>query len=160
MKPIDWSKAPEGYPLWIESLSEGVPSGWYWIKPEGEGYLVYQPPAAPWDGIGPPPVGTVCEAYVSDAWRRVEVFAHKPEGEATSALFTYIRDDGADGWFWFDEATRFRPLRTPEQIAAEKREKTVNAMVATAGLLDKGWCREVCAALYDAGYRKVEGGEQ
>ena len=50
----------------------------------------------------------------------------------------------------------YRPFRTPEQIAAEEREKALDAMVATSPLLDKGWSRLVCKALYDAGYRRVE----
>lgn len=50
----------------------------------------------------------------------------------------------------------YRPIRTAEQIATEeharrKREDAINLMVEVSPLLDKGWSRKVCAALYDAG---------
>jgi hypothetical protein len=51
----------------------------------------------------------------------------------------------------------FRPIRTPEQIAAEEREKAIDAMNKLVGDIEKipTW-RDALAALYDAGYRKTE----
>ncbi|WP_458736988.1 hypothetical protein [Pseudomonas chlororaphis] len=99
-----------------------------------------------WTGEGLPPVGTVCEFRVeTDDWRQCEVIAHK--------------DDYAVCWIHCNKILAssghaVRPIRTPEQIAAEERQTEINRMVAIAQMLDKGWARRVCASLYDAGYRK------
>lgn len=55
----------------------------------------------------------------------------------------------------------FRPIRTPEQIAAEERAAAVSAMLADAGVTDSAWKDDPetvvwAEALYDAGYRKFE----
>ena len=100
-----------------------------------------------------PPAGTICEYKHVHEWQRVEVFAVKPNHNGSeTALFTY--ENGT--WCGCAEPSFFRPIRTPEQIAAEERETELNRMVATVSMLDKGWARKVCAGLYDAGYRKLE----
>lgn len=81
---IDWSKAPEGFPIWLEDIrpsrrsgdSEdrsswakdgegeytlfGVTSGWWAKSREGHDFIAHQKPAQ-WTGDGLPPVGTVVE---------------------------------------------------------------------------------------------------
>ncbi|MNE98933.1 hypothetical protein D3C81_1180680 [compost metagenome] len=53
--------------------------------------------------------------------------------------------------------TKFRPIRTPEQIAAEERSAAICEMSTVVGApLSKLTVPEVLEALYDAGYRKVE----
>lgn len=103
-----------------------------------------------WTGEGLPPVGTVCEMQNAiGIWREVEIFAHfkgNVFGWDGGELINYFSNDPHE----------FRPIRTPEQIAAEERETELNRMVATVSMLDKGWARKVCAGLYDAGYRKFE----
>lgn len=47
----------------------------------------------------------------------------------------------------------FKPIRTPEQIAAEEREKAIEEM--RAALPDWAAPENICPMLYDAGYRKV-----
>ena len=46
----------------------------------------------------------------------------------------------------------FRPIRTPEQIAADEREAAVNGMLCYDAL--GGSRRGLAEALYDAGFRK------
>lgn len=110
-------------------------------------------PAA-WTGEGLPPVGAVCEAYdYNDGkWVVGKMLMH---GNSDHAFATGT----PECWgtlFW---ACEFRPIRTPEQIAAEEREKAVSEMAAIAqvatGLIVN---RADFEALYDAGYRKLEGG--
>lgn len=80
----------------------------------------------PQDGL--PPVGTVCEVEHNE-WRRCEVFAHKVNSQGTiDALFSYERADGTKDWNWCSKASKFRPIRTHEQIAAEEREKAISEM--------------------------------
>lgn len=52
----------------------------------------------------------------------------------------------------------FRPIRTPEQIAAEERDKAIEGMIADTNILtgimsDR---RIMAGQLYDAGYRKFK----
>lgn len=114
---------------------------------------------AAWSGSGLPPVGTVCEWKGTHGgyWVGCEVVA------LSQSQFVLRHSDSSKyrpGQFEVFSADpvqiQFRPIRTPEQIAAEEREKALDAMVATSPLLDKGWSRLVCKALYDAGYRRVE----
>lgn len=119
---------------------------------------------AQWNGEGLPPAGTVCELRMTAAgsdWARAEIkFASRNvivwdwEGESPiNGLCTgYIH------------TVQLRPIRTPEQIEAEEREKAASAiadlMKATRfGLVStdvspKEMARAYAEAIYDAGYRK------
>lgn len=88
-----------------------------------------------WNGEGLPPVGTVCTVTPHNSqWgfdsvtdRVCEILAYTPdhvwvrEMYQTSATKSYVstRTDKAD----------FRPIRTPEQIEAERRERISNAFL-------------------------------
>ncbi|HHM6439553.1 TPA: hypothetical protein ACRL36_002892 [Pseudomonas aeruginosa] len=169
---IDWSKAPEGATHW-EPAGHEFSEGWmlkegndwfYWCKvsqkwfydhtscdvsAEREATFEARPQDA-WDGQGLPPVGTVCEIKHRDiGWVRCEIVAHKSFscGGLTHAIA------------WIDEYTldqskgvRFRPIRTPEQIAAEEREKAIEEMCFAEETLTVKQAK----ALYDAGYRRQE----
>lgn len=113
-----------------------------------------------WDGVGLPPVGGVVEVErlgdkfkpksIED-WRdgdRVECIAHYAmQGEHVSPVFfnrrtfqfSSLRDDC------------FRPIRTPEQIAAEEREKFIDELIKVTCIR-----RGEAGLIYDAGYRKQE----
>lgn len=109
--------------------------------------------APAWTGEGLPPVGTVCEYKRGSRWEKVEVFAVRPNvNGSTSALFTY--ECGA--WTACAEPSFFRPIRTPEQIAAEERKAAIDAMSGEVGNANHEACSswDVCEALYDLGYRK------
>lgn len=97
-----------------------------------------------WDGTGLPPVGTVCEylgAHRYDEWSVVRIFA-----EWGDKVFV----DFGDGWRDERDESRFRPMRTPEQIASEEREKAIHAMLDEFPGLDA----QTAALIYDACYRK------
>ncbi|HHK2394342.1 TPA: hypothetical protein ACQRG4_002771 [Pseudomonas aeruginosa] len=180
---IDWNTAPEGATHW-EPTGPEFHEGWmkkegdYWfcwveginkwfhgpscnVSAEREATFEARPQDA-WDGQGLPPVGTVCEIKHRDiGWVRCEIVAHKSFscGGLTHAIA------------WIDEYTldqskgvRFRPIRTPEQIAAEEREKAIQAMLdldpydphSGMGLTSR---EHFCGVLYDAGYRRKEEGK-
>ncbi|HGN2642955.1 hypothetical protein V3399_29755 [Pseudomonas aeruginosa] len=129
-----------------------------------------------WNGQGLPPVGTVCEfagctPSTEDPFDKdlregdhVTIIAHFKDGNLDLAAFTFnpqarnpdrgtaCVEQGAYGCF--------RPLRTPEQIAAEEREKSIEEMRELVGDIDKvpTWS-DALAALYDAGYRRQEEGK-
>jgi len=108
------------------------------------------PDPKPWTGEGLPPVGTVCE------WKEKTGF----QWVAATILFitessvVCQRSDGFE-WQMLTKRTVFRPIRTPEQIAAEVREKAVQNMLSAVSFTGAS-NREIFRQLYDLGYRKFE----
>lgn len=102
-----------------------------------------------WDGKGGvPPIGAVCEYYWTggEEWRKCEVVAHYHG----SVVAVDVLDKTAARL----PTGLFRPIKTPEQIAAEERLDAIEDMKD----LIRGWGVEdrMLAVLYDAGYRKTE----
>ncbi|MED5607833.1 hypothetical protein VV867_09050 [Pseudomonas sp. JH-2] len=185
MTSIDWSKAP----AWAKSLCLNPAHEQAWLGDEGYSYLIgnghmvewtnecafdhsafklVEARPTPWDGQGLPPVGTRCVFSLSQGteWHKelrdgveVEILAHyRPIGMSTVAVFAFPCPDGGGREVEQAVADRFSPLPTPEQIAAEERKKTIQEMldVDQCGTLSR---TKFCNLLYDAGYRKVEGGK-
>lgn len=169
---IDWSKAPEGYPLWITDPDGIIMPGWhkeiegkyvdmrggFWNKSDG-GFTVHKRPTTPsWSGEGLPPVGVVCElrCLPVGAWGKAEI---KYISE-TQCVWLWIRDDGGYQVELAEvpDAARmaFRPIRTPEQVAADERESAIKEMTANYAKNSDtlaGWA----AYVYDTlGYRKEQ----
>jgi hypothetical protein len=170
MKEIDWSKAPEGAQgympksiIWAEGWWKDICGKRFfchagqdeWKETHANAFglhgFVYRPDSAQgaaWTGEGLPPVGTVCEC-------QDESFKWKPGtivyvGQGDGAMVAVMQ---ADSGILIGEKGEFRPLRTPEQIAAEEREKAIAEM--RAALPDWAAPENICPMLYDAGYRKV-----
>ena len=177
MSDIDWSKAPEGATHFdtrgnfcsIGFMKPGVRRGeWEYFGMDGHWILyglldreihdamVEVPKSPEWTGEGLPPVGMICElrsvsagtcwakAHIKFASRNVVVWDWDGEPAINGLCTAYLH------------TLELRPLRTPEQIAAEEREKAVSqmAVIALAGdneLITKVWLER----LYDAGYHKV-----
>lgn len=166
---LNWNEAPEGYPVWIQVLDRSYCSGgWhkddgdryvnpesrYWPKTvEGELFIAYRKPSIAWTGDGLPPVGNVCEVagrFISGG-NRVRIVAHDEGG----VVGRYLSGDIIGSYDHFVEG-ELVPIRTPEQIAEEEREKECEAMlkIATSRLPNPDVYQAI-GALYDAGYRKV-----
>lgn len=105
-------------------------------------------PANPaWTGEGLPPVGTVCEYQNSlGSWFPVEITAIAKKG----ICFVQTERDGEN--YVCQVSSKFRPIRTPEQIEAEARRSAIGEMLRSEPAMT------ICMAgnLYDAGYRKFE----
>ena len=139
MSEIDWSKAPEGAQYWRKSLQ-----CWYmadggrahvfrassgrWDRStefdartiEESPDIVKRPSSAAWNGEGLPPVNARCEYIDSDGqWIKCEVVAHRNNAAV-------ILDDHYECALVV--SGELRPIRTPEQIAAEERERAVDAL--------------------------------
>lgn len=163
---IDWSKAPEGA---THAAFTGGPGGhhvWYMIRDDGYDFvystdmergfrkgtgspghspLIERPSG--WNGEGLPPVGEVIE------WLDGEFLPVVVVGHHQGAVVAVDQNDPRR--VFIGKKPCYRPLRTPEQIAAEEREATVQQMIQDIGVSDTdGWDHLRCAALYDAGYRK------
>lgn len=128
------------------------------------------PKVVEWDGVGDPPVGTVCEydarpsgkgeplfvtvevKYVSDQ-SIVIICTDVPDGEKKEnigvelALMNGLAIRG-----------KLRPIRTAEQVAAEERKAEILEMIDTFGTDTAIWGRdavmEICGHLWESGYRK------
>ncbi|MFT2180803.1 hypothetical protein [Pseudomonas aeruginosa] len=96
-----------------------------------------------WNGQGLPPVGTNCEYRSNDGWLQCEVVAHR--NNAAVVLNHHYEAD-------FVPPQDLRPIRTPEQIAADAREKAIEEMCFAEETLTVKQAK----ALFDAGYRRQE----
>ena len=156
---IDWSKAPEGadkYNTHNSMFYKGErPYFQVFIHDQwrqsaiikSNELFVYRQTTPSWSGEGLPPVGVVCE------WKEKTGF------QWVSAEVLFISESSvvmkrADGYEWqmMTARTAFRPIRTPEQIAAGEREAAVDEMhkLYMEGAKHSGGLY----ALYDAGFRK------
>ncbi|MBI7227419.1 hypothetical protein JEU54_18145 [Pseudomonas aeruginosa] len=162
---IDWSKAPEGC---IGAFARIISKTAFFVfskRPsdymsregyEGEGedgpYHVFSEYwewiDKPWDGQGLPPIGTVCE-YRHMIWPEYRPCEIRYISE--ESLVAY---DDAQEQFYRTCDMLFRPIRTPEQIAAEEREKAVGDMAMS--IQGVPYQHPTLYALYDAGYRRQE----
>lgn len=174
MSEVDWSKAPEGAThyqteadIWYKQTHAAYQ--WdcgQWIKlgrsDLGEyalRELVERSAPVEWNGTGLPPVGTVCDyRWGRDKWITVEVFAVKQNGSHKHAAIFDFDWNGVRDWSFSMDATQFRPIRTPEQIAAEERERAVQEMLRRFAIYDipqVPW-DNLFKQMYDAGLRFTE----
>lgn len=103
--------------------------------------------SADWRGEGLPPVGA--HAVVHDDGSLV--YGQGESGEVLAHVdgCAVIRMSYGLGCFLP------RCLRTPDQIAAEERTKTIDDMVKALGMDEPGTAEYIrCGLIYDAGYRK------
>lgn len=156
------SKIPEGsthtYSIrGADTYRKKVGGNWY-VYSDGEWWNVgladsaaYKPiqvdiKAEPeWTGEGLPPVGMDCEwkGITRNGWAKVSIIAHgKEEGD-------FVAIAQAENEVVLGASDRFRLIRTPEQIAAEKRDAAIKEMQRLVGS-----CNTFpFAELYDYGYR-------
>lgn len=117
-----------------------------------------------WDGTGLPPVGIECEYLWIWSSRveyvRVRVLSH----DMGMAQFRVLSGGGINSCRECNQRIEndlpmFRPIITPEQIAAEEREAAIASMLAVdeydpASALGMMSRHDFCGVLYDLGYRK------
>ena len=182
----DWSEAPEGFDYFIRWPHKSMRGNFYKlvgnhyvrdndyyarvsdVAGDPEIIVTKRPVSAeePWNGEGLPPVGTVCESTWNesrDEWFKAKVFGVNEHGQP---IFRW--EEGPKKYEYqasplsgFHGKPHFRPIRTPEQIAAEERLIAIQAMVDESGFdgeTDNVW--PSMEALYNAGYRKVNDGNQ
>lgn len=108
-----------------------------------------------WNGDGFPPVGTYCEYKLNSSGKW---FKCKIKYVLTGCRSAVIWCDhlNYDQLISFDSASydlSIRPIKTPEQIAAEERDAAINDMGAVVDMCDS--LADCMRTLYDAGYRKT-----
>ena len=166
---IDWSKAPEGAMVllkhvrddscaWAVSHSEDARAWHKWnikcsfhLMASMWSVVAERQSTPSWPGEGLPPVGVVCEMHYCGEWEKTEILC-------IGVKHVFIRQIAVTGEAFECSlnlsACQFRPIRTPEQIAADEREAAVNGMLCYDAL--GGSRRGLAEALYDAGYRKEQ----
>lgn len=150
------SKIPEGAThTYTESSGTSFRkmSGSYWLGYADGDWIILNNPAShcyvpiqaepEWAGEGLPPVGAACEfaSYHGGdpVWKECKVIAHD-DGFAVIAY---------KGNYSGQSNNHLRPIRTSEQIAAEKRDAAIKEMQRLVGS-----CNTFpFAELYDYGYR-------
>lgn len=172
---IDWSKAPEGATHW-EPSGPDFNKGWmkkegnewfYWgegakkwfkgklfcnVSAEREATFEARPQEA-WDGHGLPPVGTTCIVEPHNTlWGFSSTSGHERKILAYHTDYVWLGNGDTPLETTRIDKVYFRPIRTPEQIAAEEREKAIEEMCFAEETLTVKQAK----ALYDAGYRRQE----
>ena len=169
---IDWSKAPADATHY-KAEDHGVFECWLkpghavrvsrretdWREDEyADDLIATSAIKRQWSGEGLPPVGVVCElrCLPVGAWGKAEI---KYISE-TQCVWLWVRDDGG---YQVELAEvpdvarmAFRPVRTPEQIAAEDRERFAQELVTAMGKGSGPNSLYQARRMYDLGYRKAE----
>jgi len=166
---IDWENVPAGFDFFligkslaaagkpymkVDSVQRYISATGSYVAFEDAGeFEVIARTDQPWTGEGPPPVGTVCECRViaNGEWVRCEIVAYKDH-----YAIAYVDENTV----MLSQGIRFRPIRTPEQIAAEERIAAINYMEIDAGMCATAFdgdpeARAWITNLIDKGWRKV-----
>ena len=173
METIDWSKAPEGathYWRAKNTFYTEIKGEFYFAETPQTGAvnsprgwiasLEKRPTTQPaWSGEGLPPVGVVCEwehETNKGCWRKAEI-------KYIGSAYVIVADFAGIEQHYYLRNMQFRPIRTPEQIAAEEREAAIKeACYEIEGKVEPYNTRLDCSAairatieaMLDAGYRK------
>lgn len=104
-----------------------------------------------WDGEGLPPVGVECEILWNDDWVKCVVKAYGEE----QLIF---KAEESREWAGHINNYKFRPIRSPEDVAKDEAISEMVGIYFNHGIPGKPNREdyESMAALYDAGYRKLE----
>lgn len=168
MNTIDWSKAPEEFDVhikWSDGHGEFYKEKEFMFVRDGGKYAFKHDVAEmgvavsrrPWNGEGLPPAGIDVEFSVAGDTRWIE-------GEVLySSLYTVVISENGFEHVHHPKALKFRPIRTPEQIAAEERLHEIrNACTAISNALSRFHESEeptsisIIEAMIDEGYRKQD----
>lgn len=117
------------------------------LQAEGIASIIERPKPASWSGPqdGLPPVGLECEVDHGNGkhWDKVTIVAHHCE----KAIYL---DPVREIHYIWGLVKNFRTVRTPDQIASEKRETAIRELMDIAGVD----CRVTAARLVDAGFKR------
>ena len=143
-----WVSLDDDYYQYLSSGSEYT-GGFLNVSWSGGMTIIAQrrPTTEPvWHGAGLPPVGFECEmSYAGDEWRKCTIIAKGSE----QIIF---KQDGCREFSGHKNNYKFRPIRPPEDVARDEFIKELSGNVIEGFSIGTLFA----AALYDAGYRKME----
>lgn len=150
----EWSYWLEGSEVWAGVWAD------CFVSAEREATFEARPQEA-WDGKGLPPVGTTCIVEPHNTlWGFSSTSGHERKILAYHTDYVWLGNGDTPLETTRIDKVYFRPIRTPEQIAAEERR---NSILHLANLLidSRGQCNEYsqAEAIFDAGYRRQEEGK-
>lgn len=127
------------------------------VASDPEGKLIVREPLhaanQPWTGEGLPPVGTVCEirAHRLNDWSKAEIkFAYR-----NVVVWDWVGEPSISGLCTaYAHAIEIRPIRTPEQIAADERDRAVREVYDSCNGQGRS-VLEMLGEAYDAGRKQV-----
>lgn len=160
MNKVDWSLAPDDAQIYSPEFGDcnavwyKVDAGKVFCWPIGSyewserykmiGELIYRPKQEPkpWSGPedGLPSVGI----EVNYEGEKCTVVAHVSEGSLQAVIL-----QGDDDWY-YSEGGEIQAIKTPEQLSAEEREKSIREVMDIAQVD----CRVTAARLVDAGFKR------
>lgn len=117
---------------------------------------IYLDERSPWAGEGLPPVGTVCEVLenkTTSTWSKAKIIAHVTDDPRFNPIAIYIPEGDPLAVVGQAVPAWFRPLRTPEQIAAEDGQKELDSLTHEL-YRDIGMEPRDAEILFNKGYRK------
>lgn len=148
-KPFDGRHTGEKYSVCDRYITEEVTRAEWQAAVDALDIPKFPSDNPEWNGEGLPPVGTVCTCHYHGSYQgevRVEFLGK----DACVLLNTKYGDEQCGMIVDYT----FKPILTPEQIAAEEKVRVIAEMRKALADDDKG--QGSLAALYDAGYRKQE----
>lgn len=168
--PALWYRKAETKSLVLDYMPAEAPGGWKTSIDPRPNITWREEVLEPWIGEGLPPVGTICKLAGPSAslqpihpeWagREVKIYSHFTSDRGVE-MAAYVSPDHMIGGCGV--SLLFEPIPTAEQIKAEERRVAIQAITKVlqqercAGDDDGSLSAE---ALWDAGYRKVEGGDR
>ena len=161
---IDWTEAPDQATHYDCNADVFCTAdGWWSCK--GEYYAMpYQmalgsyrytprpvePASTAWNGIGWPPVGTVCEVIFSDVWVRATIEHLLTWKGETECIFKTEED-----WDFSSCLDCFRPIRTHAHIERETLIRVATQVMSHDNVISE---RNAAESLYEAGMLKLPEG--
>lgn len=165
------SKIPEGathtapngtYRMARGSLWHGYADGdWVYIEGASPHFYTKIQAEPGWSVDGLPPVGVEIEAKHKDAtpeWARPDFYKTEIVAVGKQLVIFAAEATGCETVGKIEDY-EFRPVRTPDQIAAMERSLAcdrIYGIITGAGVERKGNTSDMAEALYDAGLRFVE----
>lgn len=161
-----WAMKCDGVWYWHPADGEAIENGWRPYSNVSPATLNFIRIERPWTGEGLPPVGTECEFKQNLlGWVKATITAITDKSIVfTRPIYRRAEITGVHEELLPHKAIeRFRPIRTPEQIAAEERNAILAEMQRAVDCGSHGpqiTLQNTLMNLYDAGYRKVKDGNQ
>lgn len=173
---IDWSKAPDSAMVLLKHVRDNSYAWAVSHAEESDAWMVdgtcfgfrlmancwrvvsNRPTTPSWSGEGLPPVGVVCEV-LWDSPTNTYYPAFVCGEDDGQAVYRWVcgPDKGAyraDTPRLIGFKPRFRPIRTPEQIAADEREAAIRSMLSGFDSAKSWLVSDLAGFIYDKGYRK------
>jgi hypothetical protein len=105
-----------------------------------------------WDGNGQPPYGVECRVLIQTALGLVEYDGAGMLIASTMQYYVLLLGGDHKPRVWDKYQVTFTPYKSARDLAIDDMREIMSVNCKVSGPTDP---KDICAALYDAGYRKV-----